>query len=349
MTWQYFPGRLAAAALLACAGGCANFGYYLQSIGGQMDVVEARQPIEDAISSPLTSPELKRQLELALQIRNFASRELAEPDNASFRSYADLKRPYALWNVFATSEFSLEPHAWCFLFAGCVDYRGYFSHDEAASFADRLRSERYDVYVAGVPTYSTLGWFDDPLLNTFISYPGPELARIIFHELAHQIVYVKDDTMFNESFAVAVELEGVKRWLAQRDDPALNAEFEKSQQRRAQFQALIADYRNQLDVLYRQRIAPEAMRARKAELFMAMRQEYEKLKTEWGGFAGYDAFFSGLNNAHLAAVALYTEDVPQFQKLIEKHRSDLAAFYAEVKEIAKLSKDERNKMLRAER
>ena len=339
--------RLTAVALLTCAGGCANFSYYLQSIGGQMNVVEARQAVDSVISSPLTSPELKRQLELALQIRNFASRALAEPDNESFRSYADLKRPYALWNVFATPEFSLEPHAWCFMFAGCVDYRGYFSHDEAASFADGLQAEGYDVYIAGVPTYSTLGWFDDPLLNTFIHYPEPELARIIFHELAHQIVYVKDDTTFNESFAVAVELEGVRRWLAQRNDPALNVEFEKSQQRRAQFQALITDYRSQLDALYRQRIAPEAMRARKGQLFAAMQQDYEKLKAEWDGFAGYDAFFSGMNNAHLVAVALYTQRVPQFQQLIEKHHGDLAAFYAEVKEIAKLSKEERDGILQA--
>ncbi|HUO43292.1 MAG TPA: aminopeptidase [Burkholderiales bacterium] len=341
--------QMAAAVLIASASGCANFGYYLQSVGGQMNVVEARQPIANVISNPQTPPELKRQLELALEIRNFASRELAEPDNESFRSYADLKRPYALWNVFAAPEFSLEPHRWCFLLAGCVGYRGYFSHDEAANFADGLRAEGYDVYVAGVPTYSTLGWFDDPLLNTFIDYPEPDLARIIFHELAHQIVYVKDDTTFNESFAVAVELEGVRRWLAQRGDPALKAEFERSQRRRAQFQALIAEYRARLDGLYRQPIAPEAMRARKADLFAAMKQDYSRLKAEWGGFAGYDRLFETPNNALLAAVALYTERVPQFQQLIEKHHSDLAAFYAEVTEIARLDKEERERALRTPR
>jgi len=347
MTWSRFLVRLTTAALLACAGGCANFGYYLQSVGGQMNVVEARQPVESVISNPLTRPELKQQLALALKLRNFASHDLALPDNESFRSYADLKRPYALWNVFATPEFSLDLHAWCFLFAGCVDYRGYFAHVEAASFADELRADGYDVYVAGVPTYSTLGWFDDPLLNTFINYPEPELARLIFHELAHQVVYVKDDSTFNESFAVAVELEGVRRWIAQRNDPRLAAAFERSQQQHAQFQALVADYHDQLNNLYRLHIAPDVMRARKAELFKAMQRDYEKLKVEWSGFAGYDRFFESPNNAHLASVELYTQRVPQFQRLMDKHHGDLAAFYEDVKEIAKLSKEERNRVLEA--
>jgi len=345
MTFSRFLRRLVATALLACVGGCSNFGYYMQSISGEMDVVKARQPIADVITNPQTPPVLKRQLQLAVTIRDFASRSLALPDNESFRSYADLKRPYALWNVFATPEFSIEPREWCLLFAGCVSYRGYFSHDEAQQFADEMHAAGDDVFIGGVPTYSTLGWFDDPILNTFINRSESELARLIFHELAHQVVYVKEDSTFNESFAVAVEIEGVKRWVAQRNDPQLAAAFERSQQQRAQFQALITSYRDQLDKLYRSGIAPDAMRARKAELFSTMKQAYEKLKAEWGGFTGYDRFFESPNNAHLASVGLYTQRVTQFQRLMGKHHSDLAAFYADVKEIAKLSKEERNRVL----
>jgi len=347
MTFSCLLRRLTATALLAYMGGCSNLSYYMQSISGQMHVVEARQPISEVITNPQTPPALKRQLELAVAIREFASRALSLPDNESFRSYADLKRPYALWNVFAAPEFSIEPREWCLVFAGCVGYRGYFSHDEAQHFADELHSAGDDVYVGGVPTYSTLGWFDDPVLNTFINYPESELARLIFHELAHQVVYVKDDTTFNESFAVSVELEGVKRWLAQRNDPQITAAFERSQQRHEQFQALIASYHGQLNKLYRSGIAPDAMRVRKAELFSAMKQDYEKLKAEWDGFTGYDRFFESPNNAHLVSVDLYTQRVLQFQRLIDKHQSDLAAFYAEVKEIAKLSKEERDRVLEA--
>jgi predicted aminopeptidase len=208
-----------------------------------------------------------------------------------------------------------------------------------------LKGEGLNVFVGGVPAYSTLGWFDDPLLNTFINYPEYELARLIFHELAHQLVYVKGDSEFNESFAATVEYTGVERWIALSGDARMRAEFGRSQERRAQFAALILKYRDELDALYRSGLAPEAMRGRKADVFAAMKEVYLRLKTEWGGFAGYDRFFEAPNNATLASVALYTALVPQFQQLLAKRNGDLAAFYAEVKEIAALDKDARVRRL----
>ena len=328
-------------ALAPLTAGCGNFGYYVQSIDGQLSVLHARQPVAQLLADPATPPVLKSRLERALTIRDFASRELLLPDNKSYRSYADLKRPFVVWNVFATAEFSVTPEQWCFLFAGCVGYRGYFAQANADAFAQDLREKGLDVYVGGVPAYSTLGWFDDPLLNTFVNYPEYELARLIFHELAHQLVYVKGDSEFNESFAAAVEDEGVKRWIARGNDGKMRAEYELAQQRRAQFAALVLKYRGALEALYRSALAPAAMRERKAEVFAQLAQDYQRLKTEWGGFAGYDRFFVEPGNASLASVALYTALVPRFLQLLASHRGDLNAFYAEVKEIAALGADAR--------
>jgi predicted aminopeptidase len=330
------------AATLPLLAGCSNFGYYLQSIDGQFKVMRARQSIADVIADAATPPALKARLERVTAIRDFASRELQLPDNPSYRSYADLKRPFVVWNVFAAEEFSVEPRQWCFLFAGCVGYRGYFAQDDADAYARELRAQRLEVFVSGVPAYSTLGWFDDPVLNTFVNYPEYELARLLFHELAHQLVYVKGDSEFNESFAAAVEYESVQRWFTRGGgDDRMRADFERSRQRRAQFSALVLKYRDALDALYRSELPPAAMRERKAGVFAALDQEYQQLKTMWGGFAGYDRFFAGVNNAHLASVALYNTLVPQFRQMLAKHNGNLGAFYAEVKEIAVLGKDER--------
>jgi predicted aminopeptidase len=333
-----FALMVAVAPLVA---GCSSFGYYMQSIDGHVKVLHARQPIASVVADPATAPALKAKLQRALEIRDFASRELQLPDNPSYRSYADLQRRYVVWNVFAAGEFSVEPQQWCFPVAGCVGYRGYFAQAAAEAFARELRGQGLDVFVSGVPAYSTLGWFDDPVLNTFINYPEHELARLIFHELAHQVAYVKHDSEFNESFAAAVEIEGVRRWIARAGDDKMRADFERAQQRRAQFFELVFRYRRELGALYRAQLAPEAMRARKAAAYAAMQRDYARIKSQWGGFAGYDRFFDSVNNANLASVAIYHALVPQFQQLIAKHNGDLLAFYAEVKALAALGKDER--------
>lgn len=335
------------AAAVPLIAGCSTFSYYLQSINGELRLLSAREPIADLIADASTPPALKARLERLTEIREFASRELQLPDNPSYRSYADLKRPFVVWNIFAAAEFSIEPKKWCFMLVGCVGYRGYFVRDDAEAFARELRAEGLDVYVGGVPAFSTLGWFDDPVLNTFIGYPEYRVARLIFHELAHQIAYVKGDSEFNESFAVAVETEGVRRWIAHNGNEKMRAEFEQSRQRRAQFSELMLKYRGELGALYLTKLAPDAMRERKSAVFAALTADYQRLKAEWGGFAGYDRFFDGINNAHLASIAIYNALVPQFQQILAKHNGDLTAFYAEVKVLARLGKDKRTARLEA--
>ncbi len=247
-------------------GGCGNLGYYWNSVGGQLEIWQREAPIERLLADPALDPKTKAQLDRALRIRDYASRELGLPDNRSYRSYADLARPFVVWNVFAAPEFSIEPKKWCFPFAGCVGYRGYFSEAEARAYAATLAAEGYDIHVGGVPAYSTIGWFADPVLNTFIHYPEPELARLLFHELAHQVLYVKDDTVFNESFATVVEQIGLARWLDAYGSDADRQRVRQLQRFRADFRVLIMRTRGELAVLYAGGGTLQQKRERKAEL-----------------------------------------------------------------------------------
>lgn len=348
------PSRLLLAVALLCltgTAGCSTVGYYWQALRGQMELVHKARPIAELIVDPAVEPGLKDKLEQVQAIRHFASRELALPDNGSYRSYVDLGRPYVVWNVFATEEFSIEASQWCFPIAGCVSYRGYFSEAAARAFAQAQQRNGLDVYVAGIPAYSTLGWLNDPVLNTFIHYPSTEVARLIFHELSHQVAYAKGDTTFNESFAVAVETEGVQRWVRSYGTPSQQQAFDQAQARRHDFLQLVERTRERLRLLYEGADgSDEARRAElrrdKARLFEDMRAEYAQLKRAWSDFSGYDWWFAQpLNNAQLASVALYTELVPDFQRLLQAHAGDLGRFYAEVERLAKLPEDERNRLL----
>lgn len=340
--------QLASACLLVFVSGCANFGYYPQSVGGQLDIWRRERPIEEVITDAAAAAPLKQKLARVLEIREFASRELGLPDNRSFRRYADLERPFVAWNVFAAPEFSVRPLQWCFLFAGCVSYRGYFAKADADGYAAELAGQGHDVYVGGVPAYSTLGWFPDPVLNTFIHYPEAEIARLVFHELSHQLIYARDDTAFNESFAVAVEQEGVRRWLARAGDAPGREAFERNRRIRAEFARLVGTYRERLDALYRARLAPGAMRERKREILDELHAEYRALQAGWGGYAGYDRWFAQQpNNAQLASIAIYTQAVPAFEALLAREGGDLPRFYESVKALAALPKEERDRRLDA--
>jgi len=327
-------------------GGCGNLGYYLRSVQGQLGIWQREVPVERLLEDPALDPQLKAQVERALRIREYATRELGLPDNRSYRYYADLARPFVVWNVFAAGEFSVEPKQWCFPFAGCVNYRGYFSEAGARRHARELAAEGYDVYVGGVPAYSTLGWFADPLLNTFIRYPEPELARLLFHELAHQVVYVKDDTVFNESFATVVEQAGLARWLADHGSAADRERVARLQRFRADFRRLVTDARGTLARLYAGTDDAGEKRRRKAEVLDGLRRAYEAQRQEWGGFAGYDRWFAQpLGNAHLASVAIYTQHVPAFEALLEQQGHDLPRFYEAVRELAALPAQARRERL----
>lgn len=336
---------LAALALLA---GCDTASYYLQAIRGQAEMWHATRPIVDVLADPQAPKALKARLEYAMRVREFASTQLALPDNSSYRGYADLKRPYVVWNLFAADPFSVRPRQWCFPIAGCVAYKGYFSRAEAEAAAAALKRGGDDVFIGGVPAYSTLGYFNDPVLNTFIHYPQAELARLIFHELAHQVVYAPGDTAFNESFAVTVEREGVRRWMQAYGTPAELAGFDRAQERRAAFYTITAKYRKRLDRLYNSGLPREQMEARKEAVFAELATEYEALKASWGGFRGYDRWLGpNANNASLASVALYTHLVPAFEVLLERAGGDLPAFYDEARRLAQMPQSQRHAMLDA--
>jgi len=322
--------------------GCASLGYYAQAVGGHLKMMGASRPIEEILQDPATDPLLKNKLENTHAIREFASRELALPDNNSYRSYADLGRPFVVWNVFAAPEFSVEPEKWCMIFVGCVSYRGYYDRDEAERYAAGLRETGFDTYVGGVPAYSTLGYFSDPVLNTFLRYGDTETARTIFHELAHQLVFVEGDTAFNESFAATVENEGLRRWFARNDAPVKQEDFAVQQRRKEQFVLLVGEYRGKLRALYASSQSREEMRRAKAEIIAEMKRAHGALKKDWGGDARYDKWFDqDLNNARIASLGLYTQLVPAFEAMLEKEGRDLPRFYQRVAELSRLSRVER--------
>lgn len=349
MKW---PGRrraCAAGALLAGAAllaSCASLNYYGQAAHGQLALLSEARPIDAWMADPNTNPRLRVRLETARQIRRYAVQELALPDNDSYKNYAALTRPYVLWNVVATPELSLKPIQWCFPVAGCVNYRGYYSKDDAQAYAAELRAAGDDVEVGGVTAYSTLGWFNDPLISTFIHYPDAELARLIFHELAHQVVYVPGDSQFNESFASAVEEAGVARWLAQYGNESMRAGYARYLDRKRDFLALLLKIRGALEANYQSSKPVAEQRAVKARLFQQLKDEYQGLKTSWGGYAGYDRFFAEpLSNAHLASVATYNDFVPAFRTLLRRDAS-LPRFYTDVRALAALDKDARHAQLK---
>lgn len=338
---------LAAAVAVAGIAGCSTIGYYAQSISGHLAMLRSARPIPDVVADPATPEALRQRLLRAQRIRAFASSELGLPENASYTEYADLHRPYVVWNVFATRELSLDLKQWCYPVIGCAGYRGYFDRDAAEGAASALRSEGYEVNVTGVPAYSTLGWFPDPLLNTFIGGSEGQVASMVFHELAHHVVFVGGDTPFNESFATAVEREGVRRWLAANDDPVLRRSYAEFAQRRQEFVDLLLKYRDKLDQLYKSAAPDDARRAGKRRLFAELKAEYGELRTSWDGYAGYDRYFAQeLTNAHLAAIGAYNALVPAFDALLGREGGDLPRFYAEVRRLSRLARDDREAELR---
>lgn len=343
-------GLLAVGVLSGCASTDAGPSYYWQSVTGHLKLMHAARPVQDWINDPATPPALQQKLLLAQRMRRFAVTELGLPDNASYQRYADLQRRAAVYNVVAAPELSLTLHQWCFPVAGCVGYRGYFDEAEAKAFSATLPSGM-DVAVYPVPAYSTLGWMNwaggDPLLNTFIGYPEGELARLLFHELAHQVVYASGDTVFNESFATAVERIGGARWLAQADEPVRRAYTEFDGRRQA-FRAHALATRQRLQAVYEDaRLDDVAKRERKATVMNDFRLRYETLKQGWGGYKGYDAWVAQASNATFGAQAAYDQWVPAFEALFEREGRDFARFYDAVRALADTNAKDRQAALKA--
>ncbi len=338
---------LVALAAVGLTAGCSTLGYVAQSVSGHLSLVRAARPVPDWLNDAQTPEGLRQRLLLTQRIRDFAVSELKLPDNASYRRYADLQRSAAVWNVVAAPELSVTLKTSCFPVVGCVGYRGYFYRDQADAAASALRADGLEVSVYGVPAYSTLGkipgsLFADPLLNTFVAYPEGELARLIFHELSHQVAYAADDTVFNESFATAVERIGGARWLAAHGAAQARAEYALFDARRNDFRTLTRKTREQLDRLFRGTASNADKRAGKVALMQQMRAEYAALKAgPWAGFAGYDGWFANANNASLGVLAAYNELVPEFERLFEREGRDFKRFYAQVHRLASLPKDER--------
>lgn len=343
---------LLASAALCVTSGCSSIGYYAQAAGGHLDLMNRARAVPEVLADAATPDKLRQRLELSQRLRDFAVSELKLPDNNSYRRYADLQREAVVWNVVAAPALSLTLKTWCFPVMGCVGYRGYFDRAAAEALGAQLKAEGWEISVYGVPAYSTLGWSNwvggDPLLNTFIQWPEPELARLIFHELTHQIAYAADDTTFNESFAVAVERIGARRWLALHGTPALLAQVQVQEQRREDFRALTQRYRGELLAVYASTDDEATRSTRKAAVMAALRADYATLKRErWAGFAGYDGWFERANNAAFGVLAAYNELVPDFERLFQAQGSDFPRFYAAVRTLAELPRDQRRARLAA--
>ncbi|NWC08867.1 aminopeptidase [Pseudomonas agarici] len=326
-------------------GGCSSVSYYSQLASGQLSLLRARESVAEVIADPNRDPELREHLIRSQEARTFASQRLHLPDNHSYRLYADIKRPYVVWNVFATPEFSLTPREQCFPIAGCVAYRGYYSQGAARGEAALQRQRGLDVYIGGVEAYSTLGWFDDPILNSMMNWGDERLAALIFHELAHQRFYVKGDTELNESYANFVEQEGTRQWRAARGlPPAKVGEVAQKEQ----LIELVLHTRERLRALYALPLPAEQMRERKAAEFARLRLEYRRVQaTQWAGDKRYDAWInSPLNNAKLLPFGLYDQWVPAFTALFRQVNSDWPAFFTAVEKLGGLPVDERKAALR---
>lgn len=336
--------RKGLALVVALAAGCALAGcgtlYVAQAARGQVQILNARKPITRVLADPGVDAALKKRLEEVRVAREFAWRELGLPNNKSYTSYADLKREFVTWTVVATPEFSVEPREWCFPIVGCVSYRGYFSERAAEKYAARMEEEGLDVMVGGVPAYSTLGKFNDPILNTMMTYGDDELASIIFHELSHQVVYVPGDTPFNEAFAVAVEQEALARWLKFRGRERDLGRYLNRRSRQSESLALVTRYRRELTQLYEAPIPEGEMRSRKLAVFARLVAE---LREKFGAQSSLAAELDGRpNNARLASLATYYGCVPGFQRILAEQGNDLPRFYEAVRELAKLPRDERH-------
>jgi predicted aminopeptidase len=325
--------------------GCSSLSYYTQLAGGQLALLRAREPVADVIADPQRDPKLRDHLRTSQQAREFASQHLHLPDNQSYRLYADIHRQYVVWNVFATGEFSLDPVTHCFPIAGCVAYRGYYDQNAARGEAALQKLDGKDVYVSGVEAYSTLGWFNDPIISSMMTWGDERLATLIFHELAHQRFYVKDDSEFNESYATFVEQEGTRQWRAARGMSPETASSETL--RRDQLTQLVLDTRDRLKTLYAEPLSADVMRQRKAAEFERLRGQYKQLRdSQWGGDKRFDAWvYAPMNNARLLPIGLYDQWTPAFAALFKQVNGDWPAFFTAVETLGRLPQEERKTAL----
>lgn len=341
-----FVTPLSLVIIILLLAGCKDSDYVWQSVKGHMNLMSRAKPINEILEQENVPQDVRDQLAKVVRLREFAVNSLQLPDSGSYRKYADLERPYAVWNLVVAPELSLELNQWCFPIAGCVTYRGYFDEDSAQTYASHFSRQGFDVDVYGVQAYSTLNWFDDPVLNTFLANDDIRLAALLFHEMAHQVFYVQNDTAFNEAFAKTVEREGLRRWLQISGAEDLWQQYLQREEQSAAFNRLLAKVRAELRHAYAERVDNDSKRLAKQQILQQAKTDYEDLKQVWGGYKGYDAWMQrGLNNARLSSVATYNDLVPAFQALLDHVNGDLGRFYAEVKAMGELPKSERHAKL----
>jgi predicted aminopeptidase len=322
--------------------GCESMVYYKQLISGQIAILNKKQPIHELLDNPDTPEKLKEKLRLVMDIRSFAKDKLFLPVKNQYLDFVELERPFAGWNMWATPEFSFSPKTWCYPIIGCAIYRGYFSKEDAFNYGHQLEAQGYDVYIGGVVAYSTLGWLDDPVFSTFIYRSDIRLAALIFHELSHHLLYVSDDTTFNESFAIAVEQEGLRRWLTTINNLKASEIYKLDYRRRQQFIELVMRYRKELETLYTRNLPIPEKRRAKAAVFEKLKDDYRLLKQHWNGYSGYDFWmYQKMNNAKLISVSTYNDLVPAFLELLKTCNNDLKVFYKKCQDLSKKSKEER--------
>lgn len=330
------------------AAACTSLSYYGQAVSGHLDLMSKRRDLEKVMADEDTPPELRARLRDLASMRDFAVSDLGLPDNGSYRFYADLERPYLVWNVFAAPELSLEAKQWCYLVVGCVTYRGYFDRADANRTAEALAAEGYETWAGGVPAYSTLGWFDDPLLNTFVHWSRGRVAELMFHELAHQRLYIADDTMFNESFATAVGQLGAERWLVKFGRPDEGLAYQRQRARRRAFVELMRGTRQVLETTYAAAIDDDKKRARKQIALSQAQAAYADWKRLWNGFDGFDPIMAtGPNNAWFVALSTYHQWVSAFRRLFEFSGDSFPRFYREVQALSELDQPARDARLKA--
>lgn len=339
-------GIAAVVLIMLAMTGCSTVGYYSQIVAGHMSIVAGKKSVEEVVENEDTDDITRRRLKIAVAAKDFGVQELSLPDNKSYSSFYDTKRNYVTWNVVAAEEFSFKPRRWCFPIAGCVSYRGYYQKTDAQDYADDLAEEGLDVSVNGATAYSTLGWFADPLLNTMLNRSDASIASLIFHELAHQQLYVGDDSKFNESFASFVEEQGLMLWQELHGSEDQSAELERRRSRQEDFIRLLRATRDDLQRLYKSGIDETVMRAEKKARYQKLLAEYETLKASWNGYRGYDGWFEReLNNARLVSVATYNDYIPAFEVLFADSGRDFPAFFAAAKALSKMPREKRQESM----
>ncbi|MGI9294556.1 MAG: aminopeptidase [Pseudomonadales bacterium] len=337
---------LALLLIVTCLAGCEALGFYTQAIGGQLHLLRHRESVEKILEDSQQPPALQQRLALIEKMLDFAEQDLQLPVEKSYSSYVKLNQDFIVWNVFATERFSVEPVEWCYPIAGCASYRGYFKQTDAEKFAAKMENKGYDVYVGGVKAYSTLGWFNDPLLDTFVNFSEDRLAALLFHELAHKVLYVKDDTEFNESFASAVEQIGVQRWFERHGQPQQFARYQQRLEERAAFHGQVALLRDSLQSLYESSAEEGLLQAGREKLYTEFTREFVQFQQHWQTADRYALWLGrGDNNAKLLPVVAYNRWVPAFTQLVEENEFKLSDFYAECQQLAKQKKQQREDFL----